>query len=287
MTKTLWHPAFCEAMKLELNEYRDVLEFQDEHQLTSGVLRMDTLIVKKLKDVFIDKNIAHIFKNYNVFEYKSPDDSLDIFDYRKTYCYKLFHSYQNRIEEIDDISVTIVTSQHPYKLLEYLSNRYGITSDQKGIYVVKHEVGLSQIVVSNELSEDKNIWLTHLNKELTTARLHRLLTVAAEHGKDSALETYLDVVAGANLKTFQEVITMGQVIDQCLKELGLVDKWRVEGNAEGEAKSIIRILSRRLESPSMSLQDKIRSIQDIDKLDELTDFALTCVSLDEFETALN
>jgi hypothetical protein len=51
-------------MKLELNEYREVLEFQEEHQLTSGALRMDTLIVKKLNDVFIDKNIAHIFKNY-------------------------------------------------------------------------------------------------------------------------------------------------------------------------------------------------------------------------------
>jgi hypothetical protein len=31
MTKTWWHPAFCGAMKLELNDYRDVLEFQDEH----------------------------------------------------------------------------------------------------------------------------------------------------------------------------------------------------------------------------------------------------------------
>jgi hypothetical protein len=41
-----------------------------------------------------------------------------------------------------------------------------------------------------------------------------------------------------------------------------------------------------LETPSESLQKKINSIRDIAKLDELADFALTCVSLDEFATAL-
>ncbi|MDR0706026.1 MAG: hypothetical protein LBF88_13720 [Planctomycetaceae bacterium] len=296
MAKTSWHPAFCEAMKLELNEYRDVLEFQDEHQLTSGSLRIDCLIIKKLKDVVIDKNIARIFQNHNVFEYKSPDDSLDLHDYQKTLAYKLFYAFQNKIDDTD-ISVTIVASQHPYKLLDYLSNRYTVTSNQNGIYGVEHDMGPTQMVVSSELAEDENIWLTHLNKELTAARLCRLITVAAKHGKDSVLETYLDVIAGANRKTFQEVI-MGKVIDQCLQELGLTDKWRAEGKAEGkaegeakgkaegEAKAIIRILSCRLESPSMSLQNKISSIQDIAKLDELTDLALTCVSLDEFATAL-
>ncbi|MDR2643152.1 MAG: DUF4351 domain-containing protein [Planctomycetaceae bacterium] len=64
--------------------------------------------------------------------------------------------------------------------------------------------------------------------------------------------------------------------------MGLTDKWRIEG----EAKMIIRILSRRFESQPMSLQNKIYSIQDIAKLDELADFALTCVSLGEFATAL-
>ncbi|MDR0704790.1 MAG: DUF4351 domain-containing protein [Planctomycetaceae bacterium] len=295
MTKTLWHPAFCEAMKLELHEYRDVLEFQDEHQLTSGSLRIDTLIIKKLKNIVIDKDIARIFRNYNIFEYKSPDDSLDIHDYYKTHAYKLFYFFQNKISDIDDISVTIVASQHPYNLLKYLSNRYkdNITSPQKGIYVVDHDMGPTQIIVSSKLAKDKNLWLTHLNKQLTATRLQRLLTEAAKHGKDSALETYLDVIAEANFKTFQEVI-MGKAIDRCLKELGLVDKWRAEGRAEGktegeakgEAKTIIRILSRRLEPPSASLQKKINSIRNIAKLDELTDFALTCVSLDEFATAL-
>ncbi|MDR2756638.1 MAG: Rpn family recombination-promoting nuclease/putative transposase [Planctomycetaceae bacterium] len=64
-------------------------------------------------------------------------------------------------------------------------------------------------------------------------------------------------------------------------------KGEAKGKAEGEAKAIIRILTRRLELPSQPLQQKINSIRDINKLDELTDFALTCVSLEEFTTALN
>ncbi|MDR2116441.1 MAG: Rpn family recombination-promoting nuclease/putative transposase, partial [Planctomycetaceae bacterium] len=52
----------------------------------------------------------------------------------------------------------------------------------------------------------------------------------------------------------------------------------VKGRAEGEAEMIIRILSRRLKSPPTSLQKKINSIQNLAKLDELADFALTCVS---------
>ncbi|MDR2705746.1 MAG: hypothetical protein LBC02_08210, partial [Planctomycetaceae bacterium] len=61
---------------------------------------------------------------------------------------------------------------------------------------------------------------------------------------------------------------------------------RETNEAKGEAKTIIRILSRRLKMPSKSLQKKICSIKNIAKLDELVDFALTCVSLDEFATAL-
>jgi hypothetical protein len=63
-------------------------------------------------------------------------------------------------------------------------------------------------------------------------------------------------------------------------------KGKVEGKAEGRSEMIIRILSRRLQPPSKPLQKKIKTIHSIAKLDELADFALTCVSLEEFATAL-
>ncbi|MDR2756742.1 MAG: DUF4351 domain-containing protein [Planctomycetaceae bacterium] len=296
MGKTSWHPAFWGAMQLELKEYRDVLEFTSEYQLTSEPLRIDVLIIKKLKDVVIDKNIARIFRTYNIFEYKSPSDSLTVESYYKAHGYKLLYASQEKID-IDELSVTLVTSQHPYQLLKYLSNRHKITSSQTGIYLVEHDLGPKQIVVSKELAQDENLWLYYLNKKLTTTRLRYILTEATKYEQDTALKTYLDTLFDANINTFQEVI-MSKKVDQCLKDLGLVDKWRAEGKAEGKAEGeaegeakgkaemIIRILSRRLESPPKSLQKKILSIHDRTQLDELADFALTCVSLDEFATAL-
>jgi hypothetical protein len=40
----LWHPAFVEALRLELEQYGDALEFYPEYQLTTGpgLLQSDT-----------------------------------------------------------------------------------------------------------------------------------------------------------------------------------------------------------------------------------------------------
>jgi predicted transposase YdaD len=61
----------------------------------------------------------------------------------------------------------------------------------------------------------------------------------------------------------------------------------VRGEIKGEAKSIIRILNRRLGMPTSESQEKILSVKSAEQLDEFLDFALTCVSFGEFETALN
>jgi hypothetical protein len=60
-----WHPAFFEAIQLELESYRDILEFKAEYQLSAEPLRIDVLIVKKLKDAAIKKNIGAIFRGDN------------------------------------------------------------------------------------------------------------------------------------------------------------------------------------------------------------------------------
>lgn len=47
--KIQWHPAFATAIKLELNDYLDVLEIEEEHQLTAKPLEVDILIIKKVQ----------------------------------------------------------------------------------------------------------------------------------------------------------------------------------------------------------------------------------------------
>ena len=69
--KLKWHPAFLQAIQHELFEYRDSLEFKYEYPLTEEPLRIDLLIIKKPKQLAIEKNIARIFRADNILEYKS------------------------------------------------------------------------------------------------------------------------------------------------------------------------------------------------------------------------
>jgi hypothetical protein len=44
-----WHPAFVDAIQLELEQYLGILEFIPEYQLTTEPLRIDVVIIKKLR----------------------------------------------------------------------------------------------------------------------------------------------------------------------------------------------------------------------------------------------
>ena len=70
------------------------------------------------------------------------------------------------------------------------------------------------------------------------------------------------------------------------------------GFAQGEAKernlwatdkveTLLRILTKRLGEVSPNVRNKLNSINDRVVLGELTDYALDCQTLDEFEAALN
>ena len=50
-----WHPAFVEALQMELEAYQDALEFHPEYPLISGPLRIDCVVIKKVKDIVIKK----------------------------------------------------------------------------------------------------------------------------------------------------------------------------------------------------------------------------------------
>ena len=55
---------------------------------------------------------------------------------------------------------------------------------------------------------------------------------------------------------------------------------------EGEARAILRLLTRRFGGVSQSLEEKLYSISDIEQLDRLTDLVLDSQTLEEFEESL-
>lgn len=102
--KLQWHSAFYAGIQIELQEDAEDLFFENEHQLSTKPLDIDVLIIKKQKEKSIKKNLGKIFRAYNIVEYKSPDDSLNIDDYFKVIgyiclqkisakAYKIFREY--------------------------------------------------------------------------------------------------------------------------------------------------------------------------------------------------
>ena len=94
--KIQWHPAFDAALQIDV-------------------------LVKNEKDVKIKKNIGRIFRQYNIIEYKSPDDKLNIDDFYKTYGYAcLYKSETGDVDQIPatELTITFVCYHYPVKMLQ-------------------------------------------------------------------------------------------------------------------------------------------------------------------------
>ena len=125
--KTQWHPAFVSAMKLELIEDAEYLDYTSEYNLNTKPLEMDLLIVKKDKDVEIKNEIGKIFRKHNIVEYKSPDDSMNLNTYMKVIAYAcLYKAYENYLDEItlDQITITMVREKKPRKLFHWFEKKW-------------------------------------------------------------------------------------------------------------------------------------------------------------------
>jgi len=224
-----WHPAFIEAIQLELEAYRDILEFHSEFQLTSEPLRIDCIIIKKAKDVVINKNIAAIFREVNLIEYKSPDDYVSVSDFYKVYAYACLYASLNEVS-ITNLTISFIVSRYPKELLKHLKKirRYKLEKISPGIYTVKGDILPIQIIDSKQLPSEENLWLKSLRKQLTHTICMQVITEIARQGKDIRNEAYLNAIAQANAKIIKEAIKMGKsnlTIEQVFEDVGWIAKW--------------------------------------------------------------
>ena len=96
--KIAWHPAFYGGIELELRKWKADLIFETEHELSKEALLMDMLIIKKSRDVNIDSPYGRAFRTYNIIEYKSPEDTLNIDGFYKTIGYACLYNIDNMEE---------------------------------------------------------------------------------------------------------------------------------------------------------------------------------------------
>ncbi|MCL2600351.1 MAG: hypothetical protein FWD88_04130 [Treponema sp.] len=233
-----WHPAFVEALNLELKEYLDILEFHPEYQLTMEPLRIDCVVIKKAKGVTIEKNIAAIFRGTNLLEYKSPGDYVSVRNFYKVYGYACLYASLNEIP-VTDITVSFVENHYPRELVRHLESErgYAVEKTHPGIYTVSGDIFPMQIVDIQRLSENENLWLKGLSNRLGIPTAKKIIDEANLRGKGAKMGAYLAAIFEANAIALQEAMKMGATVtfESVLEEAGLIAKWEARGKAIGEA----------------------------------------------------
>jgi len=253
---------------------------------------MDLLIIKKKRNIVIKKNIAQIFRSFNIVEYKSPRDRVTIEDYHKTHCYNRLYASLNKVD-INDMSVTIVVTHHPRKLLAFLKQQYTVEQTQPGIYLVHGDTSPTQILVSDELSNKDNFWLTHLRNDLTAEQLSRVFTAATGR---SSMDAYIYTVGDANAETMEELFMQrkkGVILTEKL-DAYFTEKygapWIAEGKAEGKTETgremLLVFLRGRFGKVPKHIERAINQMNDPIALKSLAARTANCKTLDEFAAEL-
>jgi hypothetical protein len=233
-----WHPAFFEAIMLELEPYGDSLQFISEYQLATAPLRIDVLIVKKMKDIPIKKNIAAIFREVNIIEYKGPDDYVSVADFYQVYGYACLYAALNN-SAFTGITLTFVESRHPDKLFGHFRNvrSYRIEEKEPGIYYIEGDILPIQVIDSQKLSAEENLWLKELDNRLEAPDIRRIVEEIGRQGKGARIRAYLDAISRANIERLKEIAMSDSALtlEQVFEEAGWIAKWEARGKAMGKA----------------------------------------------------
>ena len=244
--KIQWHPAFDAALQIELGDEAKYLEFESEHMLTKKPMQIDVL-VKNDKHVKIQKNIGRIFRQYNIIEYKSPKDDLNIDDFYKTYAYACI--YKSDTEAVDriqatELTISFVCYHYPRAMLNKLERDRGITveSVDDGIYYLLGDAIPIQLIVVPALSKENNYWLNNLRNDLKSGGEIRRFIELYEKNKNSKLyQALADTIMRANWKEVKEERKMCEALKELfaddLRESEL--KGRNAGKIEGAASKIV------------------------------------------------
>ena len=237
----MWHPSYCAAIKLDLREYRRYLEYHIELSLNVLPRRIDLLVIVMRENIKIEKKIAAIFRKYNLFEFKSPDDTLTVNDYYNALSYALqYKSTEKNKISISELTLTFVCSNEPKELFRHLQEQYDIIHSwhlkekhsiihcwHKGIYAIRGTTIPVQILVINQLDKNENLFLGSMQKQLDKETALKLYTYShPEELPQEDYNTYLEAVTKANYDTFMEVMDMLS-LEQPFKDMSEEERIRL------------------------------------------------------------
>jgi len=235
-----WHPAFVVALQALFIDYRDVLEYKLEHPLISGSMSIDIVVIKKRPDAVVKRQIAEIFRRDNIMEYKSPTDSLSVNEFHKSFARAHLYKALDDIK-VDDLTLSFVVVSYPRELFRHLRETLGYEVEEKhpGVFWVTGSIIPVQIIDIRKLSDDENLWLRNLNRNLTEKNLLWAHGMKKKHGSRLDMNAWMQAVFAANYKAIKEIfskegnsmLTAG--MRRTLEEIGLGEVWRQQGELKG------------------------------------------------------
>lgn len=264
-----WHPAFYAATSLEFREDLEELELIREYNLSKEPVRVDLLILKKGRKKKIKNEIGHMLRRYNIVEYKSPGDSLNIDDFYKTIGYAcLYKGYGETANQIpaEELTVSLFREKFPRKLfMDLRQSGREITEKYPGIYYITRNLPFPvQIVVTRHLSKENHSSLRILSEHAEKEDVERFLNETeslTSQGEKNNIHALLQVSTAANIALYEEIRRNRIMIDfmdnalvrDAMKRLYKEDFDEVEarglsqGIIQGEDLAIIRQVLKKTE----------------------------------------
>ncbi len=170
--KLQWHPGFCAAIQIELEDQAGEMDFLSEYNLSKKPLQADLVIIKKQSDIPSgnENNLCGILSRYNI----------------------------------------LVCSKRPLKLLKYLKNccKMVITTISPGIYEAAGS-GLfrTYMIVAHPRYGGSYPWLNALTDSFTDHdRTHvKQLLKEVDESPDANREAVLELLMKANPELIQKI----------------------------------------------------------------------------------
>jgi hypothetical protein len=178
-----------------------------------------------------------------------------------------------------------------------LKDQYTVRHTEPGIYRVEGDTCPTQVIVSEELSEEDNLWLNSLRADLSTTQLERFS--GAKEPK-VPMDAYFQVIGAANIEAMEELymrrkngVILSEKLDAFFTEK-YGAPWIAEGEARGEARGelnkgrevLLKILRARFKRVPRDVENTISKMTDPIALDSWAVHAATCESMNEFAEAI-
>jgi hypothetical protein len=239
----LWHKALEQAFKLELEEYLHPLDFKNEYTLNTAPLKIDLLIIKKLKNADIAHPIARIFRGTNIVEFKSHTDHISIADFEKVCAYMFLYAHtsggtadgDDKKVYVEDMTLTLVCEKYPRVLIKYLKDvwKCSVSAEVHGIHLVEGYMVPVQFLETKKLSKENGAFLHVLTRNSKAETLNYVIGELKKSHK-MHIEAFLHILLSANLSILKEGRNMAsKSMDDILEELGFTERWEARGQARG------------------------------------------------------